>query len=471
MDNIINKEDAQLRMEGLSTEREEAPLEAPDEGALARCPSPVRLRTPQRHQLELVPRCLDDGVSPQHPVRQMAEVVEHLDLSAFERPIQAREGVAGRDATDPKLLVALWLYACVRGIGSGRELARQCQENRAFLWLLGGVTVNHRLLSDFRSDHGEALDQLLTQVIASLVDQGVVKVSRISQDGVRVRVGAGAGSFRREERLGKLLEEAQQHVRALREELDSPAVRARLTARQRSARQRAARERQERVERALAQLPELKRRQEEAAERAGRGEQGQKIREKQPRVSTTDAEARVMKMPNGGYNPAVNVQLATDNGSRAIVGVEVSNEGSDSAGLSAPMREQVEKRTAGKVEEHLLDGGYLRNEDLEEAHAQRVALYVPPKPARNPQKRGRELEVKPQDSEAVRAWKQRMGSAEGKQIYRQRAATSETVNAELRTWRGLSRLTVRGLAKARCVALWSALAYNIVHFAPYLVRT
>jgi hypothetical protein len=339
----------------------------------------------------------------------------------------------------------------------------------AFLWLLGGVTVNHRLLSDFRTDYGSALDQLFTQVVASLVEQGLVKVSRISQDGVRVRVGAGASSFRREERLEKLLEEAKQHVRELREELDSPGVRAQLTARQRAARERAVREKQERTERALAQLPELKRRQEEAAQRAGQGESGRKIREKQPRVSTTDAEARVMKMPNGGYNPAVNVQVATDTASRAIVGVEVSNEGSDSAGLSRPLRQQVEERTEGKVEEHLLDGGYLRTEDIEEAHDQGVALYVPPKPARQAQKRGHELEPKAGDSEAVRAWKQRMSSAEGKQIYRQRASRSETVNADLRSFRGLGRILVRGLAKARCIALWCALAYNVMHFAAYLV--
>jgi len=469
MDNVINRDDAQFEMEDWSAGREEASSEAPSKVAPAPCQSPVRLRTPERRQMEMVPRCLDDLVSPQHPVRLIAQVVERLDLSAFCQPIKAREGVAGRDATDPKLLVALWLYACVRGIGSAHELARQCQENTAFLWLLGGVTVNHRLLSDFRTDHGSALDQLFTQVIASLVDQGVVKVSRISQDGVRVRVGAGSSSFRREERLEELLEEAKQHVKELREELDSPAVRAKLTARQRAARQRAAQEKQERTERAIAQLPELKRRQEEAAQRAGQGESGRKIREKQPRVSTTDAEARVMKMPNGGYNPAVNVQVATDTESRAIVGVEVSNEGSDSAGLSTPMRQQVQERTQQAVKEHLEDGGYLRTQDVEEAHAQGVALYVPPKPARNPQKRGRELEPKPGDSEAVRDWKQRMSSAEGKQIYQQRAASSETVNADLRTFRGLGRILVRGLAKARCIALWSALAYNVMHFAAYLV--
>jgi transposase len=416
--------------------------------------------------MEMVPRCVDDLVSPTHPVRQIMEVVEHLDLSAFCQPIKAREGVAGRDATDPKLLVALWLYACVRGIGSARELARQCEENVAFQWLCGGVSVNHRLLSDFRTDHGEALDQLFTQVIASLVDKGVVKVSRVSQDGVRVRVGAGASSFRREERLEKLLEEARQHVAELQQQLDSPASAARkVTAKQAAARKRAAREKQERLEQAIAQLPELKRRQEEAAQRAGEGKSGEKIRKKEPRVSSTDAEARVMKMPNGGFNPAVNVQLATDTESRAIVGVEVSKEGSDSAGLSAPMRQQVEERTEGKVEEHLLDGGYLRMEDIEQAHAQGVALYVPPKPARNAAKRGQELEPKRGDSEAVRAWKERMKSEEGKEIYQQRAATSETVNAELRSWRGLGRITVRGLAKARCIALWCALAYNVMHFA------
>jgi len=447
----------------------EAGLQA-EAGAARECQPAVRLRKPERRQMAMVVQCPDDLVSPTHPVRRVAEVVEHLGLSGFCQPIKAREGVAGRDATDPKLLVALWLYACVRGIGSGRELARQCQENAAFQWLCGGVSVNHRLLSDFRTDQGEALDELFTQVIASLVDRGVVKVSRVSQDGVRVRVGAGASSFRREERLEKLLEEAKQHLAELHEQVDSPASPLpSVTAKQAAARKRAARERQERLEQAIAQLPELKQRQEEAAQRAGQGKCGEKIRKKEPRVSTTDAEARVMKMSNGGYNPAVNVQLATDTESRAIVGVEVSNEGTDSAGLSAPMRQQVEERTGGEVKEHLLDGGYLRIKDIEEAHQQGVALYVPPKPARNPERRGQELDAKSGDSEAVRAWKERMKSEAGKEVYKQRAAISETVNADLRSWRGLGRMTVRGLAKARCLALWCALAYNVMHFAQALL--
>jgi transposase len=427
-----------------------------------------RLRKPERRQVAMVVQCPDDLVRASHPVRLVMSVVEKLDLRQFHSSIKAREGQAGRDSTDPQLLVALWLYACIRGIGSARELARRTEDSAAFRWLCGGVSVNHRLLSEFRTDHGEALDGLLTQVIASLVDKDIVHVSRVSQDGVRVRVGAGASSFRREERLEKLLEEARQHVKQLREQVDSP-EHAALSARQHAARKRAAQERLERLEQAIAQLPELKQKQAEAARRAGHGQHGDKIRARQPRVSTTDAEARVMKMPNGGFNPAVNVQLATDTESRAIVGVEVSSEGSDNAGLSEPMRRQVEQRTGGKVEQHLIDGGYMRTQDIEQAHLEGVALFVPPKPARNAGRRGRELEPKRGDSEAVLAWKRRMSSEEGKEIYKERAATSETVNADLRTYRGLSQITVRGLQKARCVALWCALAYNLMHFAAALL--
>ena len=429
----------------------------------------VRLRKAERLQLSMEPHCIDDLVGAHHSVRTVMAVVEKLEVSGFCEPIRAREGQAGRDATDPRLLVGLWLYGCTRGIGSARELARRCEESAPFRWLCGGVTVNHRLLSDFRIDHADALDELFTQVLATLVDKKLVRVSRISQDGVRVRVSAGSSSFRREERLQQLLEQARQHVMKLRKQLDSPAESAAMTARQKAARKRAAEWRQQRLEQAIAQLPELKQKQAEAAQRAGKGKCGDQIRAKQPRVSTTDAATRVMKMANGGYSPGVNVQLATDTQSRAILGVEVSNEGSDSAGLSEPMRQQVEKRTGGKVEQHLVDGGYLRTEDIVQAHQQGVELFVPSKPARNPQNRGRELDPKPSDSEAIQAWKRRMASKEGQEIYKQRAATSETVNADLRTYRGLAPFTVRGLNKIKCVTLWSALAYNMMHFSKALL--
>jgi transposase len=261
--------------------------------------SAVRVRVPERRQMAMVVQCADDLVAAQHPVRMvMALVVETLDLSRFAEPIKAREGVAGRDATDPRLLVGLWLYACIRGIGSARELARRCEESAAFRWLCGGVTVNHRLLSDFRGDHGAALDELFTQVIASLVDKELVSVSRVSQDGVRVRVSAGAGSFRREERLQRLLAESKRHVEELRRQLENPEYSAALSSRQRAARQRAAKEKQQRLEQAIAQLPELKRKLAEAARKAGQGKRGQKIlgegaaREHQRCGSAADEDAQ-----------------------------------------------------------------------------------------------------------------------------------------------------------------------------------
>jgi transposase len=321
----------------------------------------VRLRKPERRQLAMVVQCADDLVRALHPVRTVMAVVEKLDVSGFCEPIRAREGIAGRDATDPRLLVGLWLYACVRGIGSARELARRCEESAPFRWLCGGVGVNHRLLSDFRTDHADALDGVFTQVLVSLVDKKLVHVSRISQDGVRIRVSAGSSSFRREERLQQLLVQAQQQVLELRKQLESPAQSGAVTARQKAARRRAAESRQQRLEQAIAQLPELKKKQAEAAQRAGQGKCGDQIRARQPRVSTTDAATRGMKMANGGFNPAANVQLATDTESRAILGVEVSNEGSDSAGLSEPMRQQVQQRgTAPGGRRLLAHGGHRR---------------------------------------------------------------------------------------------------------------
>lgn len=416
----------------------------------------------------MTPQCPDGLIPVDHPARLLWQVTGKLDLSGFYDTIQARSGVVGRDATDPRLLIALWLYAAIRGIGSARELARRCAESKPFMWLCGGVSVNHHTLADFRVRHAQALDELFTQVIATLVDKGLVKVYRISQDGTRVRACAGAGSYRRDKRLIRLLDEARAHVADLRQLLDDPAASAGLSARKKAARVRAARERQERVERALAQLPELAAKQQKLARKVSEKDR-QKGKLKEPRASTTDADARVMKMPDGGFRPAVNVQLAVDTDSRAIVGVDVVNRGVDNE-QAGPMRQQVEDRAGErKIGEHLIDGGYMNFDAIEQAHAQGVAVYMPPKPPRNTELRGSEYDPSPSDSPAVAAWRARMGTAEAKETYKKRAATSETVNADLKGFRGLTQLTVRGLGKARCVALWCALAYNLMHFGKELL--
>jgi transposase len=430
-------------------------------------PDSIRLRLPQRTQTVIGYGSLDDLLAPEHEARVVWSVVDSLDLSAFYADVRAVAGSPGRDATDPRVLVSLWLYATLQGVGSARELDRLRREGDPYKWLCGGVSLNYHTLADFRVDHGAALDALLTRIVASLVDKGLVSVWRISQDGTRVRACAGASSFRRKGRLRGLLEQARRHVAELRSLIDDPERSAGLSARHKAARERAARERQERVEAAIAALPDLEAKQAKLARKVSqKDKKAGKLKE--PRASTTDGQARVMKMPDGGFRPAVNVQLAVDTQSRAVVGVDVSSSGVDS-GQAEPMRTQVERRTGQEVKEHLMDGGYLVLDEIDRATREGVTVYCPPKPPRNVELRGSEYEPRPSDTQAVKDWRARMGSQEGKEIYKQRAATSETVNADAKAHRGMTRLSVRGLDKARCVALWFALAYNLSHFAKELI--
>jgi hypothetical protein len=352
-------------------------------------------------------------------------------------------------------MVALWLWAATQGVGSAREVARLCQEHDAYRWLCGGVGVNHHTLGDFRTGHAAALDELFTLVLATLIERKLVSVTRISQDGMRVRASAGQSSFRREQKLADALAQAKAHVAALKRAAEAPAENDDRSARQRAAQARAAHERQQRVDAALAQMPELA---------AVKAKKNGKRSGQPPRASTTDAEARKMKMPDGGFRPAYNVQLAADTGSRAIVGVAVSNLGTDQP-HARPMREQVEDRSGAKVEQHLMDGGFVDLGAIEQAHDRGTTIYAPP---RQTAARPDPYAPQPTDSDAVVQWRARMGSAQGQAVYKLRASTSETVNADLRTYRGLDRFLVRGLGKVRCVVLWSALAYNLMHFATAL---
>ena len=440
----------------------------------------VRLRVPDRAQVSMAVSSPDGLVGPGHRARVVWAVVCAMDLAEFAAPIRARDGVGGRDATDPRLLVSLWLYASIRGVGSARELARLCRESAPYRWLCGGVGVNHHLLSDFRTGHAAALDALFTRTIAALVGQGLVAVRRVSRDGVRVRASAGASSFRRGATPARLLADAEAHVRELASLADDPARSAGLSAKKRAARVRAARGRVERIGRAIAALPALEARQQKQAKKLP---EARRAKQRPPRASTTDAEARVMKMPDGGFRPAVNVQLAVDTQSRAVVGVDVTDQGSDN-GLADAMRAQVERRTGGRVEEHLVDGGFARAGLVERAAAEGVTLYMPPREPCNRRpgagtgagagrpgpKRTGGCDRVPGESPPLAEWRARMGSEGGKAVYKERAATAETVNADLTTHRGLGRrLLVRGLDKAKCVVLWSALAYNVLHFAAALV--
>ncbi len=405
-------------------------------------PSRPRVREADRRQLGWRPVDLESLLPEDHRARIVWAYVEGLDLAPLYQPIQAVEGEAGRPATDPKLLLALWLYATIEGVGSARALDRLCTQHLAYQWLCGGVPMNYHTLADFRTAHETFLDTLLTQGVAVLLAQGLVTLERVAQDGVRVRASAGAASFRRGTTLEACLAEAAAQVQALRAELEEdPGA---TSARVQAARERAARERQARVAQALAQLP--------AVQATKKPEDRTKAR-----VSTTDPDARVMKMADGGYRPAYNLQFATDTGSQVIVGVDASNAGTD-YGQLAPMVEQLETRHGQAPGATLVDGGFAAKEAIV-AVGDRTTVYAPvqqPKdPTRDPHA------PLPRDLPAVAAWRERMGTPEAQAIYKERAATAECVNAQARN-RGLRQLGVRGLAKVRVIALWYALAHNLM---------
>ena len=405
----------------------------------------VRLRKADRSQVSWGRIDLDAQLCPDHPVRALFAVVERLDLSAFYALIEARDDRAGTSAIDPKILLCLWVYALSQGEGSGRELARLAKLHAAYRWLCGGVSISAHTLTDFRTKRRDQVDGLITQVLTILRQKDLVDLHRIAKDGTRIRASAGAASFRSEQTLQAIAVEVRAHLAQVTEEGADPD----LSARRFAARKRGAKERLARLEAALLQIPEVA----EVKKRSG-------AKDKRARVSTTDPEARVMKMGDGGFRPAYNVQFAaTCDQARVIVGVSLNNQGSDT-GQATPMRKQVQERTGTRPREQLVDGGYAQHEAIDEAYEDEVILYAPvPKP----RKEGQDLHL-PQknDSEAVVAWRQRMGTDEAKEIYKQRAATIETVNADAKTHRALDHFAVRGLPGVLGCALLFALSYDIL---------
>jgi len=403
------------------------------------------MQRPDRQQVAMRMLALEDLLPEEHQARLVWQYVAGLDMRPLYALIRAVEGRAGRNPIDPKILMTLWLYATLSGVGSARQLAQLCEAHVAYQWICGGVSVNHHTLSDFRTAHVEFLDQLLTDSVAALLHQDLVTLQRVAQDGMRVRASAGTPSFRRRKTLEECQDEARLQVDSLREELQADPGGS--SKRQQAARERAARERTERIQRALEEMPQA-----ESKKPAGKKDKA--------RVSTTDPEARVMKMGDGGFRPAYNVEFATDTGSQVITGVATINIGSDQGQMS-PMVAQHRERYGRVAEDTLVDGGFAKHEDIEKVStgAGRTVVYAPvqkrKKDTRDPH------EPRPGESEAITEWRQRMGTAEAKEIYKERASTAECVNAIARN-RGLQQFVVRGLQKVRAVILWFALAHNLM---------
>ena len=417
----------------------------PDTAPLA----PPRLREPKRDQIELRAVDIESLVGADNPVRVIWSYVEGLDLSALEDRIKARGEQPGHPATSPRLLLALWLYATSQGVGSARALERLCNSHDVYRWLCGGVSVNYHTLSDFRIGCADLLDRLLIEHVAALAEAGLIDLDTLAQDGMRVRASAGAASFRREATLERHLAAAEAVVEELKREVDSRADAS--NRRIQAAKERAARERSERVKQAQTALAAIKRQREESQAKRPNGK-----KPKEPRASTTDPEARVMKMADGGFRPAYNVQVASAAGEQIVVSVEVSNNGSDRA-LMRPMLEQLRALNGLVPARHLADGGFCNAEDIEWAYGQGIEVYCPPIQS----KHGTDpLRPRRGDGPGVLAWRARMGSDAGQAEYKLRAIC-ECIHAHWRNC-GLRQLTVRGFEKVRAVVLLHAFTNNIL---------
>ncbi len=413
-----------------------------------------RLRVPQRDQVEMSWSSLDERLDPDSQARVVWTLVCKLDLDAWLRDIKAIEHHVGRNATDPRLLVALWVFATLKGIGSAREIARLCKDHLPYKWLCGGVSVNHHMLADFRSQGGEKWDELLTQTVATLMAENLVTMERVAQDGMRVRADAGKSSFRREETAQRsFLWKRRLQVETLKQLAETNPDE--LTQRQRAARERAAKDRQARIEEAVRQCGELRQEREESAKKSGR-------KPTEARASTTDPEARVMNFSDGGYRPGYNVQYATDTASGIIVGVEVTDAGTDSEQMP-PMLDQLEERYQRLPDEALVDGGFASLDAIESTEDRGCEVYAPLKDAEKQKKAGKDPYArKKYDSDETAAWRKRMGEEASKLIYRLRCQTAEWVNALCRN-RGFWHMPVRGQTKCRIVATLYAITHNLIH--------
>jgi transposase len=385
--------------------------------------------------------------------------VESLDLSPLYDRVLSREGEAGRPAADPAVLLSLWLYATIEGVGSARELERLAQSDAAYRWLAGGVPLNYHGLADFRVDSVEVLDRLLTQSVTALIGEGLVSLAEIAVDGTKIRASASRKSFRTGEKLIKIEAAVAERLAALKQELSSdPGASSR---RRQAAQERAAREVQARTARARAALERLE------GERKARAKTHAKdeAKKKEPKASTSDPEARCMRFPDGAVRPAYNAQIAAAPKEGVIVSIDVTDRRND-AGLAEPMVDDIARRYGQTPDKLLVDTSYATSEDIVAlaAHiAGPVSVYTPPPAEKEnvkPATLARRIKKRAKEPACLKQWRERMASEAGQAVYALRKRI-ERINADRKN-HGFGFLPVRGLIKAKAHALWHALANNLV---------
>lgn len=406
-----------------------------------------RVRQPQRKQAVIRFEMPEDTLEPSHPARVLWDVIGTLELSAFLADAKAVEGAVGRSTLSPQMKLTLWLYAISQGVGSAREVARLSASDAAYRWIVGDLEVSHHTLSAFRVGHGQALDTLMTDILASLTHKGVLSLQLVAQDGIRVRAWASAPSFRTYGSLLACRQQAALHLKAVLASVDDPEI----SGAQQAAREAAARDFQGRVEEAITTVREL---------------QKSRRSEKPARASTTDPEARVMKMADGGFRPAYNVRMATAGsamgGPRTIVGLQVTNVGSDMGGIR-PMLDQIEGRVGRLPKALLADANHAAHECIRDATRRGVDILVAVPEF------SKESGPNANTDAPIAQWRIRMQSEDAQSLYRARASLCELMNAHLRSHHGVNQFLVRGIGKVTCVALLAVIASNLLQHATTLL--
>lgn len=475
-----------------------------------------RFEAIDRQQVVLEPLDIEQLIPLGHPARNVWEILGRLDLSRFLGPVKAVEGHAGRNLWEPRLLIAMWVYAYTRGISSAREIERQCAYEPGLRWLTGLKVVNHHTLSDFRVEQGQALQDLFVQVVGILSMEKLVSLERVTVDGTKVRACVNKKTFSRAHKIREHLKVARQHIEQLQREEAEQQQRGRQAA----ARQRAARQRVERLEEALVEVERLQ------AEKKWE-------RDKPCQASTTDPQARFMRTSDHGLAPAYNVQLTTDARHKLIVDVAVSQQPSDSFHL-LPALDRVKQQWGAFPPQAVADGDYTKREAVVGAADRGVDYYgswsetspermahgihpaYHPSAFRHDQQReemicpegqrlglqqiqagsgglqvyvysaerkvcqrcrkrrwctpqnamrnhGRSVSVR-QEPPAMERYHQKMATEKAKAIYKQRAPVAEFPHAWLKDKLKWVRLRCRGLLQAKAEATWVCLTYNLQRY-------
>jgi transposase len=415
----------------------------------------VRVIGPDRAQLRWEMVDLDSQLPDDHRARLVWAFVEGLDLREFYDRIKARDAVAGRPATDPQVILAVWLYATLEGIGSARAIDRLCQQHAAYRWLCGGAPINHDLLATFRRENSALLDRLLTQSVTGLIAEKLVSLEELAIDGTKVRAWAGRGSMSKRKRLERIEQAVAERIAELKSELDKDPGEPERRRKRRALQ--AAEERAERVKRAQQRLAELV--QEQAARAKTHAKE--EAEKSEPKVSLSDPEVRSMRLADGAVAPAWNVQVVTSGG--FIVGIDPTDRRKD-GGLAPGLVENITERCGRVPQRVLADTTAMTQEDIVKLaeNYPEMKVYCPPPPERTDvtaetlRKRHWRRRREPPP---VQAWRARMASEEGQDTYRRRKLT-ERAHGIIKN-RGMSRFLVHGREKVRAVCLLQALALNL----------